>query len=269
MNGLRQLFDFLGKIYSHRVMIMAMARQNLKRQYAGTFGGFLWHVIHPLMTILVFWLIFSAGLKVQPMENAPFIVVFCCGYIPWMTFSQTLSVSTSIIVDNSHLTTKTVFPTEILPIVSLIANLMGHGILMCIFLLLLFFNQIPFSLWNLQFIYYLFSLSVLTISLGWFLSAVNVFFRDVGQIFSIILNLWFWMTPIVWPVSIVPEKYRFILDLNPVYYIVKGYKLSFIDHVPFWHNLTGGLYFWALCSLVLLIGSCVFRKLKPEFAELL
>ena len=108
-----------------------------------------------------------------------------------------------------------------------------------------------------------------SLGLGWFLSAVNVFFKDVGQTLSVILNLWFWMTPIVWSQDMLPYPFRILLKLNPINYIVDGYRASFIYHSSISHNPKEGIYFWFVCLAILLVGAITFKKLKPDFAEVL
>ena len=266
---MKLFFNFLRRIYIYRSIIMTMAIREIQNRYVGTLAGFVWSVINPLMMIFVFWFVFSVGLKIQPVGNVPFIVVFLCGLIPWTMFSETLMANTNSITGNSHLVKKMVFPTEILPIVNLVASLISHGIMLTILIVLLLFTKIPFSIYNFQFLYYLLALSVFTLGLSWCFSAINVFYRDVGQIISVVINMWFWLTPIVWLIDMVPKEYQYIIKLNPIYYIVEGYRSAFIYHVPFWVNYRWGIYFCSLSLFFLIIGGLIFRKLKPEFADVL
>lgn len=260
---------FLAKLYFCRGMIRAMAVRDIQSRYMGTFGGFVWFIIQPLSIALVYWFVFSKGFKVQPAGGIPFIVVFLAGLIPWSMFSEALNASTASINANVHLVTKAIFPTEILPVVSLVSSLFTHVLMMLIFIIIMLINKISFSFYNLQCLYYLFALSVFTLGLGWLLSAVNVFCKDVGQALGVVLNLWFWVTPIVWLQTILPPHYQFLLKFNPMYYIVDGYRSSLIYYSPIWHNPRQGLYFWIVCAFVFIGGALTFRKLKPEFAEVL
>jgi len=221
------------------------------------------------MMILVYWFVFSVGFKVKPAGNVPFIVVFLCGLIPWLTFSEALATSANALNANAHLVTKTVFPTEILPLVYLLASLITHTIMLIILLVVLLFTKIALSIYSLQFLYYLFGMSVFALGLGWMLSAANVFWKDVGQGLAVILNVWFWFTPIVWDINILPAKYHIIVKLNPFFYVVDGYKASFIYQSPIWHNPRMAGYFWIICIFVFAMGAFVFRRLKPEFSEVL
>jgi lipopolysaccharide transport system permease protein/teichoic acid transport system permease protein len=250
-------------------MIWAMSIREIQSRYVGTIGGMLWSILNPLMMILVFWFVFSVGFRVKPAGGIPFIVVYLCGIIPWSMFAEALTTSTSSIKANANLVTKTVFPTEILPIVNIIASLITHLIMLVILIIVMIFNKIPFSFYNFQFIYYLFGLIIFSLGFGWFLSSINVFYKDVGQILGVTLNMWFWLTPIVWLPEMLPVKYQFFLKLNPMFYIVDGYKSSFIYRFPVWHNYKEGIYFWVICFMVFIIGAVTFKKLKSEFAEVL
>ncbi|MGA2916320.1 MAG: ABC transporter permease [Sedimentisphaerales bacterium] len=264
-----QLFNFLRRIYAYRSIIIAMTIREIQSRYAGTLGGLLWSVINPLMMILVYWFVFSVGFKIRPAGNIPFIVVFLCGLIPWLTFSETLATSANALNANVHLVTKTVFPTEILPLVYLLASLITHCIMLIILFIVLLINKISLSVYNFQFLYYLFALSIFSLGLSWIISAANVFWKDVGHSLGVILNIWFWFTPIVWPIEMIPQEYRYVVKLNPVYYVIEGFQSSFIYHAPIWHNYRLGIYFWAVCISILAAGAFTFKKLKPEFAEVL
>ena len=141
--------------------------------------------------------------------------------------------------------------------------------MLAILAVLMIVHGVSFSVYNIQFLYYLTAMSVFCVGLGWAVSALNVFYRDVAQILGVLLNMWFWLTPVVWPISILPERYVFYIKLNPMYYIVDGYRASFIYHSGFWVNWRMGLYYWSLALAVLAIGGLLFRRLKPDFAEVI
>ena len=263
------LVNFIKKVRQHRAMVLAMTVREIQGRYVGTLGGLTWSVINPLMMILVYWFVFSVGFKIQPPGGIPFILVFLCGLIPWTLFSDTLASNTEVILSNKHLATKTVFPTEVLPLINFLASLVTHGIMLVILIIMMWINGIAFSLINFQFLYYLAGLFVFAMGLSWLVAALNVFYRDVGQILRVTLNLWFWLTPIVWLIDMIPEEYHWFLNLNPMMYIVTGYKNSFVYHVPFWDASNPGFYFWAMSLAFFVAGGLIFRKLKPEFAEVL
>jgi lipopolysaccharide transport system permease protein/teichoic acid transport system permease protein len=247
-----------------------MAWHEIRARYLGTIGGFLWTVANPLVTIFVYWFVFAILFKSTGENDLPFIVPFACGYIPWMTFSEILSSSCASVISKSHLVTKTIFPTEILPVVSIVSALITHLILLVVLVFILIAYGLPPSIDWLQIGYYLFALSALALGFGWFLAAVNVFFTDTFQITGIVLNIWFWSTPIVWFPTMAPDFFQKLLWLNPMYYLVEGYRDSFMRHgVFFWEKATENMMFWVTCMVVISIGAFCFNRLKPEFSEML
>jgi lipopolysaccharide transport system permease protein/teichoic acid transport system permease protein len=263
------LYDLLKKIVAYRSLIGLMVIRTIKIRYAGTLVGLTWSIVHPLMTLLVYWFVFSVGFKLQPAGNAPFVLVFLCGLIPWITFSETLQANTAVLVDNYYLASKTVFPTEILPVVNWIASMITHGVMLVLLVLIMALYHVPLTVFSFQVLYYLAALCLLSVGLGWLFAAANVVFRDLGQMLGVLLNLWFWSTPIVWFAEMIPEPYRFLIKANPIYYIVQGYKASFIYPAPFWGDVAMGAYFWGVTLLCLTVGALVFQRLKREFAEVL
>lgn len=253
----------------HRAMIGAMVLREIRSRFAGTLGGFAWSVINPLAMVLVYWFIFSVGLRVQPMGDVPFIVYFVCGMMPWSMFNEALHGGVNSITGNPYLVTKTVFPTEVLPIVYLGASLVSHGAMLAILVLCMAAGNVPIT-WHVVGVpYYLVALMTFTLGLSWLLSALNVFYRDVREVLGVLLNIWFWFTPVVWGFEIVPERLRPIFQLNPMYHIVTGYRNAFIFGQPPWREPWVMAWFWAACAGMFLTGAWIFRRLKPEFPEAL
>ncbi len=246
-----------------------MAVQEIQKRYAGTVAGFIWSIVNPLITIMVYWFVFSVGLRVQPIGNVPFILFFAAALLPWMTFSETILVNANVIAANTHLIKKMVFPSEILPIVTLVSNLITHFIMLLIFMIIMLVYGISLSAFNIQCLYYMLAMCAFSLGLSWLFSAINVFHKDTAVILGVVLNIWFWLTPIVYGIDVLPKNYHIMLKFNPMFYIVEGYRESFVYNVPLWHHWRNGVYFWALTLALLGVGGYVFKKLKPDFAEML
>ncbi len=266
---MRPFYNLIKRIIHNRYMIRVMAMREIKSRYVGSIIGIFWSVIHPIMMVFIYWFVFSLGFKVRPTNNIPFVVWFFCAFVPWSTFNEMLGTTTSSVLNNSTLIKRTLFPSEILPFISLVSSGISHLIMLLILLVMLVFNGIPFSVYNLQFIYYWFIMMFMMLGLGWLFSGINVFLRDTSQLVGVLLQVWFWATPIFWTLGMLPEKLHFFLKLNPMFYIVEGYRASFLYHRPFWENMELGMYYWAVCLLIFIIGGIAFRKLKPDFADVL
>lgn len=253
----------------HRYLIVSMAKREIATQYVGSFLGFVWTFIKPLVMISVFWFIFSVGFRSRPMGDIPFVVWLAAGMAPWFCFTDIVMNSTGAVVGAASLVKKTLFPSQILPVIKLLSGLMTHAVFLTILIGLLLFQGMPFSLKMLQFVYYLFCFSMLALGISWIVSALHVFVRDVGQIVGVFLQVGFWATAIFWDMNMMSPKIQMWLKLNPVYYVVQGYRESFLTFVPFWHHGLYTLYFWLVTLCALLGGAYVFRKLKPQFADVL
>jgi lipopolysaccharide transport system permease protein/teichoic acid transport system permease protein len=244
-----------------------MVGHDIFSRYVGTFGGGLWAVFHPLSTVLTYWFVFSVGFKVNGPSGTPFIVYFITGFAPWLLFNSTILSNVSVISANAHLVKKTVFPIEVLPIVKLIAETATHFLLLLILLCVLgYYGYFP-TLFTLQVLYYFFAECILVLGLSWLLSALQVFHRDINQGIGVILNLWFWLTPIVWSDDMIPQDYRWLIQVNPFIYIVDGYRNAFLIHRGAWLDIGAGATYWLTAGIILLSGAQCFRKLKPHFAD--
>lgn len=256
-------------VVKQRYLIVSMAKREVAMQYIGSLLGVFWAFLHPLVMILVFWFIFSVGFRVQPMQDVPFVVWLTAGMAPWFYFSEIVTGSVSVVVSNSNLVKKMLFPSEILPIVRVVSTLISHIFFMGILFVLMIFQGLDFSVYFFQGFYYLFCIWVLSIGISWIVAALNVFIRDMAHLVAVVMQVGFWGTPIFWDINMMPEKIQLLLKVNPVYYIVQGYRESFIYFIPFWHHPYQTLYFWGVALFLFVCGAVIFLKLKPQFADVL
>jgi len=231
--------------------------------------GIFWAFIQPTAMIAIFWFVFQVGFKSQPVDNFPFILWLVAGMFPWFYFSEGFSAGTQSIISNSFLVKKIVFRVSLLPLIPLLSALAIHlFFILFMFAMFLYYSYTPTLYW-LQIIYYLFALSVLLMGLSWLTSSIVVFFKDLGQFVAIIIQFGFWLTPIFWNITTIPQQYHWIIKLNPLAYIIEGYRNSMIYHKWFWEDLSMTLYFWILTGIIFILGSKTFQKLRPHFADVL
>ena len=263
------LYGFIVDIIRSKRLILEMTKKDFEAKYLGSYLGIVWAFIQPTINILIFWFVFEVGFKSKPVENFPFILWFLSGILPWFFFSESVASATTSIVDYSYLVKKVVFQVSILPIIKLLSAACIHlffiGVLFIIFKI---YGYNP-VIYNLQVFYYLFATFVLVLGISWITSSVLVFLRDIGQVVNMTLQFLFWLTPVFWSIGMVPEKYHRILQLNPVYYIIQGYRDSFIYHKWFWEDIYSTAYFWIITLSLLLVGAILFSRLRPHFADVL
>ena len=132
----------------------------------------------------------------------------------------------------------------------------------------MYYGYMPNIYW-LQIVYYLLATFILLLGLSWITSSVIVFFKDIGQLVAMVLQFGFWLTPIFWNITNIPEKYHWIIKLNPLVYIIEGYRNSMIYHKWFWEDMHMTVYFWIVTIIIFVIGGLTFKKLRPHFADVL
>jgi ABC-type polysaccharide/polyol phosphate export permease len=252
-----------------RNLIIELAITDFKKKYLGSFLGVFWAFVQPAATILIFWFVFQVGFKSAPVDNFPFILWLVTGMTPWFFFSEALSNATGSIVENAFLVKKVVFKVGLLPLVKIVSAIMIHVFFIAVTFLLFFAYGYAADWHYLQVFYYLIATILLVLGLSLITSSLLVFVKDIGQIVGIILQFGFWLTPIFWSIKILPQKYHALLMLNPLYYIVEGYRNTFIYHRWFWEFPYLTLYFWGFTILALLLGGILFHRLRPHFADVL
>lgn len=261
--------QFIKEIINERRLIYELAKKDFEMRYLGSYLGIIWAFIQPTINILILWFVFQIGFKSAPVDKIPFILWLICGMIPWNFFSDSINSATNAVTDNSYLVKKIVFRVTVLPIVKILSSLCVH-LFFIIFIFVMFATYgYEVSIFNIQVIYYLFSTVVLVLGISWLTSSLVVFLKDIGQIVTMILQFGFWLTPIFWSLEILPQKYLFLIKLNPLLYIINGYRDSFIYHRWFWVDINSTIYFWCFTLVTFGIGATVFRKLKPHFADVL
>jgi lipopolysaccharide transport system permease protein len=270
MNYLHIFNLFLKDLFQRRNMILELAKQDFRSKYLGSYLGILWAFVHPTVYVAILWFVFQVGFKSQPAGDVPFVLWMLSGIIPWFFFSECLNSATGSILENSFLLKKVNFSVGMLPIVKILSALVLHAFFIGIIFIMFLVYQRPITIHCLQVFYYLFATVMLLLGLSWLTSSVILFFRDMGQIVSMVVQFLFWMTPIFWSAKILPPKYLNMIKLNPIYYIVEGYRESFIYHVWFWEgHYMMTLYFWSVTGVIFICGAVVFRRLRPHFADVI
>ncbi|MCY9514121.1 ABC transporter permease [Paenibacillus apiarius] len=259
----------LKSFVSTKDMTLKLAKNDFWTKYASSQLGIIWAFIQPIITILVYWFVFEIGFRVVPLNNVPYLLWLMCGLIPWFYFSEALLGSTNSLIEYSYLVKKVIFNIGILPAVKILSSLFVH-VFFVIFLMYVFFlyGYNP-NIYTVQIIYYQGCLIILTLGLAYLTSSIVVFFRDLNQIIMIILQFGVWLTPIMWNTNMFPDRFQWILKLNPIFYIVEGYRDSLFNEVWFWEKPNQSIYFWGLTLLIICIGVYFFKKLKPHYSDVL
>ncbi|WP_252254645.1 ABC transporter permease [Clostridium sp. ZBS12] len=270
MKKSKSILGLFEELKNNKTLIWNLSKNDFKTKYAGSYLGITWAFVQPIVTILVYWFVFEFGLKAgSPMEGVPFVVWLVSGIIPWFFFQEALLNATNCMLEYSYLVKKVVFKISILPIVKVISALFVHFVFIgFLFIVAGIYGFYP-SKYSIQLIYYSFCTFFMVLAISYATSAIVIFFKDLGQIINIFLQVGMWMTPIMWSYTIVPRNFQWIVKLNPMYYIVEGYRDTFINKVWFFQRYFQTVYFWVIILGLFILGTVIFKKLKPHFADVL
>ncbi len=263
------LFKDFNDIISKRELILTLAESDFRKKFVGSFLGICWMFVQPITTVLIYFFVFQMGFKSQPVSDVPYVLWLIPGIVPWFFFNEAWGGATNCLYEYQHLVKKMVFKVSILPIIKVTASFFVHLIFIWIMLIVYLLFGIQPSIWWLQLFYFSFCTAFLVLGLSYITASANVFFKDMGQLVQVVLQIGMWLAPIMWSEMIFPERFRWMIRLNPFYYIVEGYRDCFIDHVGFWNNWKMTLYFWCFAMAVFVIGASLFKRLKPHFADVL
>ena len=258
----------LQQLLRYRALVQSLVARELKARYRGSVLGFFWSFVNPLLLLLIYTFVFTVVLPgIHPPDLEPFAVFMFCGILPWAWFSSSLLESSNVLIAGGNLIRKVLFPAEILPIVTVLAGLVHFCLGLPILAAFLLYYGVPISPADLAWFPVIVGVQlVLTLGLALFLSALTVHFRDVRDLLSNLLTLWFFATPIIYPLSQVPTRLGKFLNANPFTHLAVSYQEVLFRPGPFidWPRL---LILGAGSVLVLLGGYFVFDRLRDTLAE--
>ncbi len=262
-------------IIKKRRLVFELAKSDFRKRFVGSYFGVVWMFIQPIVTVAIYYFVFGVGFRSgDPIEGVPYVLWLVPGIVPWFFFNEALNMGTSCLQEYSYLVKKVMFRVEMLPIIKMLSCLIVHVIFVLIMAgFYLCFGWLPKASW-LQAAYYSFAVFMLAMSIVYFTSAIQIFFKDMAQIVGICLQFGMWLTPIMWQVeqfsnsSIYPILKK-IVKLNPMYYVVMGYRDSMIFGMGFWNRPTLTLYFWGVTIVLMAVGLKVFKRLRPHFSDIL
>jgi lipopolysaccharide transport system permease protein len=261
--------SFLTELLDKRVLLASLTIRNIKSGYLGSVLGITWILIEPLVYVLLLWFFFTKALKVQPPQGYPFVPWLMTSMCLWNFFTLTLAASTGTFRQHSFLLKRAEFNMSVLPVINIFSGLVIHGIALLILISLLLFSDIHPTLYWLQAFYYLFATAILLLGLCWITSSLSLFIKDVGNVIGVLMQIGFWISPIFWSPETFPKDLRFLVELNPMTYLMEGYRKSFLYAQPFWEDIKAMAYFWSLTIVVLAIGAFTYRRLRPHFGDVI
>ena len=261
---------FLRNLVERRALLLQLVRRDFEQRFVGSAAGWLWGVIHPLVLLLSWTYVFQVCLQVPLPEGSPtkhYTIFLFCGMLPWLLFQDTVLRSAGALVDHANLITKTAFPAEVVAVSIFLSSLIHHLIALALAVAAVAIVDQKFSPMMLFLPVYMFLIGLLAVGIGWIASSLNVYLRDTAQVLSVILTLWYWITPIMISEQQVPRRLRFLVSANPLSYAVRAYRDRLLSTQ--WPNVHDLLVFAAYAITVFVAGGLFFRHLKRGFADVL
>lgn len=262
------------ELWGSRKLIWKLAKNDFKKRYAGSYLGIVWALAQPVVTVLMYWIVFDKAFQnrsqlIAAGVEVPYVVYLTAGLVPWFFFSEALMQGTMALLEYDYLVKKVVFNISILPIIKIIGATFNHLFFMGVLILVSAAYGIYPTIYTIQLLYYSFCLFMLVLAASYLTSAVVVFFRDLQQIIAIGLQIGMWATPILWDLGMLRWVHQIWFKLNPITYIVNGYRSSIYEQRWFFEHFYSSTYFWILVIGMFCVGSLVFRKLKVHFADVM
>jgi lipopolysaccharide transport system permease protein len=259
---------FLRNLVERRSLLFQLVRRDFEQRFIGSAMGWIWGLIHPLVLLASWTFVFQFVLKQRPPAGVDSYPLFLfAGMLPWLLFSETLQRAAPSLLDQANLITKTVFPAEIVPVSVFLSTLMSHLLALVLMVAVtgVWKNRISVFLVTLPL--FMVVTGLFAVGLAWIVSSLHVFLRDTAQVLSVIMTFWFWLTPVFFDETQFPERARFLLTANPLFYIVRAYRAVLLHSaMPSLTDLGIAAVFGASAFVA---GGLFFRYMKRGFADVL
>lgn len=249
-------------IYEYRELLKTSIKKEIRGRYKNSCLGVVWSFLNPLLQIAVYAIVFPLILR-NTQEN--YVIFLCCGLIPWSFFSIGISRSASNIIENGNIVKKVYFPRTILPISVVTSEAINFVISTVIILAFVLFGGLGLSKYILFYPIVLLVQYILVLGIAFIISSITVYLRDIQHFIGVFLQLLFYVAPVVYSPKVIPENFKWILKLNPMTYIINGYRDIFYNQVR--PDLSGLVIVFGVSIIICVVGYLVFNKLQRGFAE--
>jgi ABC-type polysaccharide/polyol phosphate export permease len=261
---------FLRNLVERRALVAQLVRRDFQQRYVGSAAGWLWGVVHPLVLLLSWIFVFQVCLKVRlppgaVTQNYPMYLF--CGILPWLLFQDTVLRSAPSMVENANLITRTVFPAEVVPVSIFLSSLIHHLIALAVVVAAAAVVLKSVSPMILLLPLYMFFLGLLGVGVGWVAAGLHVYLRDTAQVLSVVMTLWFWLTPIMINEQQIPPRFHPLVSGNPMSWVVRGYRDRLLS--ARWPTGSEIAVLAVYSAAVFVAGGLLFRHLKRGFADVL
>ena len=256
----------LKQIWNYRELFYFLTKRDIKVRYKQTVLGGLWAIIQPVFTMIVFTLFFGRLAKI-PSDGIPYPIFVYAGLLPWTYFANAMTASGNSLVGSANLITKVYFPRLIVPASASLAGLLDFFIAMLVMGAMMIYYQFLPGIGILLFPFLVGLTFLCAVGVGLWLSALNVQYRDIRYVIPFLIQIWMFVSPVIYPVSMVQQKYQWLLALNPMTGVIQAYRASLLGHKPIDWFLLG--ISTAIIIIIFLSGLYYFRRMEKTFADVI
>lgn len=249
---------------SHYELLSELTKREIKSRYKQSILGYAWVILNPFFQMVVMAFVFSHIMRI-PVIGVPYAIYLYVGLLPWTLFSNSMISSVNALVNNASLITKIYFPREIFILSTILAKIVDFALASIILVLFMIWFKIPVTI-HILWIFPIFLIQqIFTYALSLLLSALNLFYRDVQYVLNLVILLWMYLTPVIYPIELIPERYRWIFQLNPMAVLINAYRQVILSgHMP---NLNSLMIAMGVSVGLFIISYRIFKKLEGVFAD--
>jgi teichoic acid transport system permease protein len=263
-----QVLSILKEQLKNVHLIMRLSSFEMKSKYQMHYLGILWQFFNPAIQIFIYWLIFGLGIRNgHPVGDVPFFAWLIAGLIPWFFISPSIIQGSNSVYSKVNLVAKMNFPVSVLPSIVIVSNVVQLIVMLGVLGVVLFIYQLNPGMYLLQLPYYLAAMLLFLFAFTTLCSTISTIVRDFQVILQSLMRMMLYLTPILWVPGQLPELLDTILKLNPIYYLINGFRMTFLGEGWFFDDLEYTLYFWVATLSLLFIGATVQKKFKNRFID--
>ncbi|TLS38680.1 ABC transporter permease [Pseudalkalibacillus caeni] len=267
---MRYMFQVLKEQFTNLHLIFRLALYEVKSRYQLHYLGVFWQFLNPAIQVGVYWFVFGLGIRGgEPIGDVPFFVWLVAGLIPWLFISPSIIQGSNSVYTKVNLVSKMKFPISVLPTITIVSNAFNFLIMLLVIGLILFIYHINPGMYLLQLPYYLLGLFAFLFSFTLLCSSISTIIRDFQMVLQSVMRMMMYLTPILWNMDKLPETLVTVLKLNPVFYLIVGFRSTFLGTAWFFENMVYTGYFWSATLFILLIGSVIHLKFRDKFVDYL
>lgn len=257
----------LREILMHLPRTIRLALYENRSRRSQLLLGRVWDFLNPLFQILIYWFVFSVGLKTSTREGFPYAIWLMCGMMPWLAMNASSVNAANAIQANAHVLKNVAIPVTIMPVKAIVKAYYEHLWTMGILIVTLLCTGVWPTLHWLELAYYLVSAWAFLMGFTLITSSLSAVYRDFFEFLNPVMRLLFYVSSVVWPLESLPENLQAIMFLNPFAYVVEGYRKCLLYGEGFWENWQQGIYFWGLTIILLVLGSMLHMRLRKRFID--